>query len=138
MLVLFAAALLGGCTAPPMIATAGVSAVQAGTEAFVRGDMVVAERAPLKSVYEAVHNAMVRLELPIEQETLYDNVGFVTAQEVSGWRVKVTLKRASPIITKISIRVGAWGDLAVSRLVMAEIQAQLAPVWGPKRAEAPP
>jgi ribosomal protein S12 methylthiotransferase accessory factor YcaO len=126
-----ALALLGGCTAPPFVANAGFSAAQSTAEAFVHGDMEVAERVPLAAAFAATHNAMIRLELPIEKETLYDKIGFVTSRETSGRRVKVVLTRISATVTEITVRVGVWGDAAVSKLVMVEIQEQLTPEWGP-------
>jgi hypothetical protein len=119
-----------GC-APPMVATAGVSAVQAGTMAFVNGDMEIAARVPLGAAFAASHRGLARLEIPIEKETLHEGVGFLTGKLGDGRRIKIVLVRESPLVTKFSLRVGAFGDQPISRIVMVQIQDELAPEWGP-------
>jgi hypothetical protein len=115
--------------APPVVATAGVSAVQAGTMAFVNGDIEVAFRVPLNDAFAAGHRALQRLEVPVEKESLYEGIAFLTGKLADGRRIKIVLVKQSAVLTKFSLRVGTFGDQPVSRLVMAQIQEELAPRW---------
>jgi hypothetical protein len=114
---------------PTVAATAGVSAFQGATMAYAHGRIEVVERVPLEVAYRATQRALERLNFPIEQNTLYDQVGFVTSKLESGHRVKIVLNRVSPVVTKFNIRVSVWGDESLSRLVMAYIQDEVPKEW---------
>ena len=121
---------LSSCAAP-VVMTAGVTAAQAGTMAFANGDLETAQRVPLGAAFAAAHRALDRLALPIEKETLYPEVAFLTATLGDGRRIKIVLERESPVLTKFTLRVGAFGDQPISRVVMTQIQEEMAPEWGP-------
>ena len=105
--------------------------MQAGTMAFANGDMEIAERVPLGAAYAASHRALERLDIKVEKETLYPGVAFVTGVLGDGRRIKIVLVRESSVFTKFSLRVGAFGDQPISRVVMLQIQEELVPEWGP-------
>ena len=117
--------------AAPVVMTAGVTAAQAGTMAFANGDLETAQRVPVGAAFAGAHRALERLAIPIEKESLYTDVAFVTANLADGRRIKIVLVRESPVLTKFNLRVGAFGDQPISRVVMAHIQEELAPEWGP-------
>ena len=119
-----ALALPGGCAAPVVIASAAVPAVQAGTEAFVRGDLESAQIASMETMYAAAESALNDLEFRIVSQRLGTNTAYLKARELGGRPVTVDFERRSPQVTKTTIRVGVWGDQAISRLILGEIQAR--------------
>lgn len=123
----------GGCAtavATPVLATAGVSVAQAGYAAFVRGELEVAMRVPLAAAFAATHAALDNLQFTVQRASLDTARGELRAREASGRRLSIVLERKTPVVTKINIRVGTFGDQAMSRLILAYIHNQLAPQWG--------
>ena len=107
-----------------MIASAAVPAVQAGTEAFVRGDLESAQIATMEQMYIATEQALNDLEFRIISQRLGKNTAYIKAKELGGRPINVDFERRTPQVTKTTIRVGVWGDQAISRLVLGEIQAR--------------
>src|SRR5690606_34827844 len=80
------------------------------------------------------HEALAELQLPIANEQLFDDYGFIIARDLDDRAVAVRLEAATPVLTKIKIRIGTWGDQAISQLLMDRILVRL-----PKHpAEGPP
>ena len=107
-----------------MIASAAVPAVQAGTEAFVRGDLESAQIATMEQLYIATEQALNDLEFKIISQRLGKNTAYIKAKELGGRPINVDFERRTPQVTKTTIRVGVWGDQAISRLVLGEIRAR--------------
>ena len=117
---------IGGCAAPAVIATAGFGAIQTGTEAFIRGELEAAVAHPLDEVFAASEAALYELQFPLKSSKLNQFNGYINARESQGRGVDVDLEKKSPIVTKINVRVGLFGDQAISRLILSTIQARLA------------
>lgn len=130
------ALLLQGCGAPLVIASAGLGALQTGTTAFIRGELESAEPYPLDVAHQAARDGLVDLRLPIVSERITRNSAAIIASETGGRAVKIYLERKSPVVSKINIRVGVWGDQAMSRLVQQAIQKRFPETFVPP--EAPP
>src|SRR5688572_22952484 len=110
--------LLQGCFAPPVvIASAGLGALQTGTTAFIRGELEHASANPLDIASQATREGLQDLQFPIVSERIGRTSADILARETSGRAIKVHLEQKSPMVTKFSIRVGVWGDQAVSQLV---------------------
>jgi len=107
-----------------VIASAAVPAVQAGTEAFVRGDLESAQIATMEQMYIATEQALNDLEFRIISQRLGKSTAYIKAKELGGRPINVDFERRTPQVTKTTIRVGVWGDQAISRLVLGEIQAR--------------
>jgi|GraSoiStandDraft_4_1057263.scaffolds.fasta_scaffold286761_2 hypothetical protein len=120
---------LGSC-GPTVVATAGVSALQAGSAAFINGELEVADRVPMGAAFAASHRALEVLGFPIERESIYKDIAFLTAREGGGRRIKIVLERKSPMVTKFNVRVGL-GDQSLSKLLMMQVQDELKTQWGP-------
>jgi hypothetical protein len=120
---------LGGCAplivAPAMMATAGLTAVQAGTTAYVGGVLESAEKGTLAQAYLDALDAVEELRFELVRTTLDEHYALVMAREAGGRRIRIQLQRKSPIVTKVRIRVGFLGDQAMSRLVLAQIRQEL-------------
>ncbi len=137
-IVLSAASILGGasCAAPVVIASAGFGALQTGTEAFIRGELEAAVVHPMEHVFQAAQDAMTALNFPSRGAKMGEANAYVLAKEVQGRKIDINLQMKSKNVTKINIRVGVFGDQAVSRLILAEIQEKLGP--HPSHADVPP
>ena len=80
---------LSGCAAPVVIASAAVPAVQAGTEAFVRGDLESAQIATMEAIYAATEHALTDLEFRIVTKKMGKNAAYIRAKELGGRAVTV-------------------------------------------------
>jgi hypothetical protein len=129
---------LGGCAAPVVIASAGTSALQAGTSAYINGELDSAQIAPMATVYAAALDALSDLQFPLSSSRMISSRAGINAQEVNGRSIRIELTAKSPVVTKINIRVGLVGDQAVSRLLLAEIQARCPAVPTPSPPDEPP
>jgi hypothetical protein len=123
-------ALLAGCAgpvviSPAMMTVAGINALQAGTAEYIRGRLESAEVAPLAAAYEACLDALKELGFTVNKSVLRENDAYIDAREVDGRVVEVRLSRRTPRLTKVKIRIGPFGDRAVSTTVLAAVQAHL-------------
>lgn len=125
VLVLLLALFHGACAAPAIVMTAGLGALQTGTEAFIRGELESTVAHPMREVFEATQLALLELEFPVRHADLGDLNASVVSAEAQGRRVVVSLESKSPLVTKLNIRVGVFGDQTVSRLIMSAIQVKL-------------
>jgi hypothetical protein len=116
--------LAGSCAAPVVVASAAAPALQAGTAAFINGELEAAEIAPIETVYEASLSALKDLQFQIFYERPGDRTAYIFAHESAGVKITVFLEHKSPVVTKINIRIGVFGDQAISRLILGEIQAR--------------
>jgi hypothetical protein len=116
-----------GCAAPAVIATAGFGALQTGTEAFIRGELESAVANPIAEVYAAAQAALVELGFKVTNSKLGEVNGYIRSKETQGRKIVVELEMKSPVVTKINVRVGIFGDQGVSRLILSHIQEKLGP-----------
>jgi len=124
--------MLAACADPIIVVTAGTSVLQAGSSAFVNGEMVAAIPKPLPTVYDAADSALRELQFTIRQQKLGDLNGYLYAAETQRRRIEITLEKKSPVVTKVNIRVGFFGDQAMSRLIMGTLQSKLNPTQKPQ------
>jgi hypothetical protein len=121
---------MGGCLAfPAMFATtmgAGVSAVQAGTASFIGGELESAEATEMHVLYEIIQEVLVEeLAFEVTAARAGENYAYIHTRETQGRTIRITLERKSPIVTKLNIRVGWFGDQPMSRIVLGAIQSRL-------------
>ena len=118
VLLLTFSCLLSGC-----IAVVGAGAV--GAIAYVLGDLEIKETKDLNSVYIATQQAYRDLNLVIEKNEKDEIGAIISAHDVHNERITVKLVKEDENTTKISIRVGLWGDEKKSRLVYSQIWENL-------------
>jgi hypothetical protein len=118
-----------GCASTAVIAAAGVTAgfglAQGQAESFITGELKAARLVPMDAVLRATIMAMDEMQLHIIEQRTSDHDAYVMAKAQVGPEFKVKLKAKSPMVTKISIRIGIMGDQAVSRLVLTRIDVKL-------------
>lgn len=110
-----------------MIASAGVSALQVGTAAFINGELEAAFARPLPEMFTASQEALDDLKFPLVTSRLGEFNAYVYSKEVQRRRIEITLAKKSDMVTKINIRVGVFGDQSISRLILETIQSRLGP-----------
>ena len=133
-----------GCT-PPIVLTAGHTMAQAGTSAFIRGELVSARQADLETAWAATLDALdeLRFDLQVvrhpDEPERQGRSAYVAAGDRGGPRIRIKLERASEAVTRIKIRVDILGDQALSRLILSRIDARLPPPpdVGPPRGRPP-
>jgi len=119
VLLIGIAAFNQGC----VVAAVGVGA--AGTIAYVRGDLEAVESHSLDNVYEATLKALEELELNVISKSKDALTATVNARDAQDKKVKITLKKTAEQSTKISIRIGTFGDETKSRLIYQKIDYNL-------------
>jgi len=113
-------ALIGGCIAVAVGAAAGI-----GTYAYVKGELSDTEEATLDRAYEAALAAMKDLEFTVKEQSKDALHARVVAAEADKTEVRIALESKSEKLTKLTVRVGVFGDEAQSRLIMDKIKKHL-------------
>lgn len=106
-----------------VVAAVGIGA--AGTIAYVRGDLEAVESHSLDKVYEAAVKALDELELNVISKSKDALTATINARDAQDKKVKITLKKTAEQATKISIRIGTFGDETKSRLIYQKIDYNL-------------
>jgi len=117
----------GGCAAP-IVATAGMGVAQAGTGAYVAGELRAARHITLDEGWQAAQLAVDDLGLDRENTVIGERRRYVLASEPRGPRFRITVERKAPMATRFRVRVGLIGDVALSRLTMRRIDHHLAEI----------
>lgn len=124
--LLFASVLLMPACAPPlMIANAGMSLAEAGTSAFIEGELRAARKCTIEIAATAYEQALIRLGFTINRTMKEKDYVYISADQIRGEDIEVRLVQNTAMVTSIRIRVGVLGDQAISRLIMEEAQLLL-------------
>ena len=111
----------GGCLA------VAVGAGAAGTVAYLAGDLEAEEPYAIEQVYTATRQAVDELDLKIiEGETDRDALSArVVARDSADKKIEVRLKAITRSATKLSVRVGTFGDDTKAHLIYNAIRDRL-------------
>jgi len=111
-----------GCVA----AAVGIGAAgAAGTIAYVKGDLEAVESEDLDTVYQAAVKAVDELELNVISKSKDALSATIYARDAQDKKVNIILKSTAEQTTKISIRIGTFGDETKSRLIYKKINYNL-------------
>lgn len=120
-----AAALLGVTVATSgCVAVAAAGAAGAGV-AWIRGALETNVDRDLDRVYRATQEAVRGLEFAVVTERKSSVDATVVARTALDKKVEVILKQAGSKTTHVSIRVGVFGDEAMSLAILERIKAKL-------------
>ena len=119
VLLLGAAFVISGCAA------AVVGAGVAGTVAYLKGDLEVVESKGIDAVYIAAKMAMGQLDLRVTEDGRDAMTAVITALDVEDKTVTIRLKWATENSTKLSIRVGIFGNERKSVRIYQKIHDNL-------------
>jgi len=118
LVVNLAMVFLSGCIA----AAVGAGA---GTVAYARGDLVVTEAATLEDVYNAAMKTIKAMDLKLVSEKKDALSGEITSTDVEEKKIQIKLAALTSETTKISIRIGSFGDEDKSRVILESIRKNL-------------
>ena len=110
---------VGGC----VVAAVGVGA--AGTVAYVKGDLELVEPTGLDQVYSAAERAVDDLGLFVLSKKKDELAASIIARDADDKKIYIRLSATSQGITKLSIRVGTFGNETKARLVYDKIKENL-------------
>lgn len=114
--------------APLLVATGGCVAARTAandTVAWIRGALEVMIDNPVDQVGRAATKAVNDLKFNSVVSRVDVVSGEITAETAQGTDIGILLNKVSDKTTKVSIRVGAFGDEALSRLILEEIEKNL-------------
>jgi len=109
-----------GCAALVVGGAAGAGAV-----AYVRGELKALEDVPLDQAWPAAKQAMSDLEFSVTSAEKDAFNGNLIARGAGDKKIVVSLKKESDAVTEIKIRVGTFGDEAMSRKILETIKKHL-------------
>jgi hypothetical protein len=118
VIVVSMALMAGGC----IVAAVGAGA---GTVAYVRGDLETVEAKDIDAVYKATEKAMSGLGLNVSKKTKDAMSAVIVARGSQDEKITIKLGATSEGTTKLSIRVGLFGDETKSRLIYEKIKKGL-------------
>jgi len=116
------AAFGGGCALLVVGAAAGAGA---GGYAYVNGEVKTTESASLDKLWDATLAAMKDLEYPVINQSKDALQAQLTARTSSDKKITINLKKLSPGATELRIRVDTFGDEALSRKILNQIESHL-------------
>ena len=119
VLCVIAPTLVCGC----MLVAVGAGAV--GTVAYVKGDLEAVEAKDLDTVYAAALKAADELGLKVTKESKDAMSAEIIARDAEDKKVTIKLKKTADNTTKLSIRIGVFGNERKSRLIYQAIQDNL-------------
>ena len=109
-----------------VIAAVGLGA--AGTIAYVRGDLEATESKNIEAVYSAAVQAVEDLHLNLISKSEDALSATITARDAADKKITIKLKSTSEQTTKLSIRVGTFGDETKSQQIYQKIYNILYPI----------
>lgn len=90
------------------------------------GELESYERANLDDTWNATLAAMDKLAFVVVQRDRSDVEALVMAKTQGGREVRIRISRETTIISRVRIRVDTLGDESLSRVILQQIQSELA------------
>lgn len=112
------------------------SGVGAGV-VFAAGDIELDIGASPEELIQATETAMKEMDMPVMSSSSTALEGSVVSQMADGKKVEVNVRRSTDEVTKLSIRVGRFGDKSVSAAIYSRIQRSLDAALARKAADDP-
>lgn len=126
-LVTLIAFTLTGCTWKQVLGTVGLAGVAGGAVAgyyYVEGDLEAEVEDDIDDVFDATIKALEDEDWDIEEDDLDDDTGKIVAEKGDD-KVTIRLKEEDDDETKLSIRVGTFGDEEKSEEILDAIEDHL-------------
>lgn len=106
-----------------LVAAAG--AAGAGTVAYIRGELSSTVDAPYEQAVRAANRGLQTLEFAKINENKDALTAILVYRTAEDKKVEVKVSKVTESSTKFSIRVGVFGDEALSLIVLEKIKANL-------------
>ena len=97
----------------------------AGTVAYIKGELQTNLEAPLKKSIAATRSAVENLKFIKISEEVDKLTGEIIARTSQDNKITIRLNKVTENTTKISIRVGMFGDQTLSYSLLEEIKKEL-------------
>ena len=101
------------------------AAIGAGTVAYLGGELQATEDAPLDKARQAAEAALSDMKLPITKTVTEAGATTLVARGADDTRIEIKLTVVSPTVTRVGIRIGAFGDEALSLHILEKIEKRL-------------
>jgi len=125
LMTLSLAALLAFGSGCVLFVAGAVAGAGVAGYAWVNGEIKTTVSASLNQSWQASLAALNDLQFPVSSKSKDALEGELTAQNAKDTTIKVSLKYISNTSTEIRIRVGTFGDEALSRTILEKIRAHL-------------
>ena len=122
MLAVVSTGILQGCVA---VMLAGGAAVGAGARAYATGDTEAVLAQDVDQVCDASKKALAALEIPIIRLDKDGLKAKLIARASDDKKITIVVKRTGDRHSKLSVRVGIFGDRARSRAIYDQIRKNL-------------
>jgi len=116
---------LGGCSPPLLIASVGLRALQSGAAVYTNRRLEAVAVISMEEIYHATVEVLGDLGFTLITARLREDSAYIEAKEANGRKVKISLDRRTPVVTKAKLRVGLLGDQPMSRLIFARVIEKL-------------
>jgi hypothetical protein len=108
-----------------VLGVAAVAGAGAGTYAYVKGEMSGTQSASLDKTWAAAQAVVQELGFTVEKKTKDGVQAELVARDSKNTRIVISLKRVAEAATEVSVRVGVFGDEAISRTILDRIRAKV-------------
>lgn len=113
-----------------VIGTSGCLAVAAGAGAgaavaYVRGELSATLSSDYGEVTEATHRAIEQLQFAKVSERKDALLDVIVARNAADKKIEIRLENTARDLTKVRIRIGIFGDEALSMAILDKIKANL-------------
>lgn len=119
LIVVIPVAWTSGCIA------VAAGAAGAGTVAYIRGELDTSVSHNLDAVDRATNRAAEQLRFAKINESADALTRIITLRTAEDKKIEIKLTRTTDALTQVRIRVGIFGDEAISRALLDKIQANL-------------
>jgi len=114
--------LTSGCF---LFAVGAAGAAGAGTVAYVEGRLTATLGKPYEAVSAAAGRAVQQLQFFQIGDTKDALSDMLVARTAEDKKIKIVVTRISDQLTRVEIRVGTFGDQAISQTILDRINANL-------------
>ena len=101
------------------------AAAGAGGVIWVKGEIINELEKPLYKVHRASVSTLKKMKLPIKKDVKDDLSAVLESELTDGRSVKIKMEYLTKKTTKISVRVGSFGNETKSREIFSKIVEQL-------------
>lgn len=115
-------ALSSGCFAVAVGAAAGAGA---GTVAYIRGELDATLGSGVDRTVNATDSALAQLGFAKVSETRDELAAGIIARTSDDKKIEIKVTKEAEGLSKVSIRIGTFGDEAISRAILDKIKANL-------------
>ncbi len=112
----------GGCTGGSVVEGVGVGG---GTYSKMHRELTVTYHEPLKEIWPKTLTAVKKLQLMFRKKEIDALGGTIEARRSDSTLIKIRLTPVGDSDTRISVRVGPWGDRGKSELIHKAIKKEL-------------